>query len=124
VVRPAAPSGIGCASVHGTRTNGPGSWKVTEISDLRGDRTLIVHGELDIATAPELVDLLTRLRHHKHAVVLDLAEVTFMDSTGLTTLMDAQREAEENDWAFSVRRPSPAVQRVFDLAGVGVMLGE
>jgi anti-anti-sigma factor len=84
----------------------------------------VIHGELDIATAPELVDLLARLRHHGHAVVLDLAAVTFMDSTGLTTLMDAHFHAERNGWSFSVQRPSPAVRRVFDLAGVGRMLGE
>jgi anti-anti-sigma factor len=81
-----------------------------------------VHGELDIATAPELVELLTRLRRHGHAVTLDLAEVTFMDSTGLTTLMDARLQAERDGWRFTVRRPSAAVRRVFDLAGVGSLL--
>ena len=94
------------------------------MSDLRGDRTLILHGELDIATAPELVEMLERLRHFGHAVALDLAEVTFMDSTGLTTLMDAYTQAESNGWAFSVRRASPAVTRVFDLAGVRRLLDE
>jgi anti-sigma B factor antagonist len=114
-----------CASVHKTSSHsGPTSWKVTEVSDLRGDRTLVLHGELDIATAPELIDLLARLRHHGHAVTVDLAEVTFMDSTGLTALMDARRQSESNGWAFSVRRPSPAVRRVFDLAGVTRLLGE
>jgi anti-anti-sigma factor len=82
----------------------------------------VVHGELDIATAPELVDLLARLRHHDHAVTLDLAEVTFMDSTGLTTVMEAHMQARENGWSFSVRRPSAAVRRVFELAGVGRIL--
>jgi len=114
-----------CASVHITSTRGgPTSWKVTEVSDLRGDRTLVLHGELDIATAPELVAYLTRLRQHGHAITVDLAEVTFMDSTGLTTLMDAHVEAERNGWSFSVRRPSHAVRRVFDLAGVGRLLDE
>jgi anti-anti-sigma factor len=83
-----------------------------------------VHGELDIATAPELVEMLARMRRRGHAVTLDLAEVTFMDSTGLTTLMDAHVQAERNGWSFTVRRPSAAVRRVFDLAGVGRMLGE
>jgi anti-anti-sigma factor len=68
--------------------------------------------------------MLARLRHHGHAVVLDLSEVTFMDSTGLTTLMDAQKKAEENGWSFSVSRASHAVQRVIELAGVGRVLGE
>ena len=84
----------------------------------------MVHGELDIATAPELVNLLARLRHHGHAVTLDLAEVTFMDSTGLTTLMDAKVQADRNGWSFAVSRPSPAVKRVFELAGVQRLLDE
>jgi anti-sigma B factor antagonist len=84
----------------------------------------VIHGELDIATAPELVAMLTRLRRLGHAVELDLAAVTFMDSTGLTTLMDAHVAASENGWDFSVRRASPAVRRVFALAGVTRLLDE
>jgi anti-anti-sigma factor len=83
-----------------------------------------VHGELDIATAPELVEMLHRLRRQRHAVQVDLAEVTFMDSTGLTTLMDARLAAQSNGWSFSIRRPSHAVRRVFELAGVTSMLDE
>jgi anti-sigma B factor antagonist len=85
---------------------------------------LVLHGELDIATAPELVEMLHRFRRQNHAVVVDLAEVTFMDSTGLTTLMDAQVASESNGWSFAIRRASPAVRRVFDLAGVGRLLDE
>ncbi|WP_053225652.1 STAS domain-containing protein [Solirubrobacter soli] len=85
---------------------------------------LVVHGELDIATAPELVEMLQRFRRQGHAVALDLAEVTFMDSTGLTMLMDAHLIAESNGWRFEIRRASPAVRRVFDLAGVGRLLDE
>ena len=84
----------------------------------------MVYGELDIATAPELVEILARLRHHQHPVVVDLAEVTFMDSTGLTTLMDAHLAAQRNGWTFVVRRPSAAVRRVFELAGVNGVLDE
>ena len=50
-------------------------WKVTEVADLRGDRLLIVHGELDIATAPELSRLLDRMRKHvplQHRALLRL----------------------------------------------------
>ena len=100
------------------------SWKVTEVADLRGDRLLVVHGELDIATAPELGRMIARLRELNHAVVLDLAEVTFIDSTGLSALMDAHAASQRNGWEFSVRRPSAAVRRVVALAGVGQVLGE
>jgi anti-anti-sigma factor len=84
----------------------------------------MLHGELDMATAPELVEILQRLRRQGHAVAVDLAEVTFMDSTGLTTLMDACLAAQGNGWSFEIRRVSPAVRRVFDLAGVERLLGE
>jgi anti-anti-sigma regulatory factor len=50
--------------------------------------------------------------------------VTFVDSTGLSALMDAFFAARENGWAFSIRNPSPAVRRVVDLAGVGLLLGD
>jgi anti-anti-sigma factor len=101
----------------------PTSWKVTEVADLRGDRILVVHGELDIATAPELRRLLDGLRRRHHAVVLDLAAVTFLDATGLSALMDAHAESARNGWDFSVRRPSEAVRRVVELAGVEHVLG-
>jgi anti-sigma B factor antagonist len=98
-------------------------WKVTEVADLRGDRLLVLQGELDIATAPELSAMLSRLRAHLHPVVLDLAEVTFMDSTGLTILMDAWIDAERDGWSFSIRAASPAVRRVVALAGVERLIG-
>lgn len=47
-----------------------------------------------------------------------------MDSTGLTTLMDAHREAEDDGWSFTVRRASPAVRRVFELANVTGVLDD
>jgi anti-sigma B factor antagonist len=113
-----------CGSVPRTSPDRPSSWKVTEVADLRGNRLLVLHGELDIATTPELVAILNRLRRQGHAVELDLAAITFMDSTGLTALMDAHVEAASDGWAFSIRRTSPAVQRVFELAGMTRLVGE
>ena len=97
-------------------------WKLTEVAHLDGDRLLVIEGELDIATAPELAVMLERMRTHLHPVVLDLEGVSFMDSTGLTTLMDAWLESRKNGWAFSVRAASPAVRRVVELAGIEQML--
>jgi anti-anti-sigma factor len=118
-----APRLSGVRYVSRTSAPRPPSWKVTEVADLRGDRTLVVHGELDIATAPELSRLLDGLRRRHHAVVLDLAEVTFIDSTGLSALMEARAESDRNGWEFSVSRPSAAVRRVVELAGLDHLLG-
>ena len=127
LVRPAAPLTRRCASVQTTSAIGPASWKVTEVADLRGDRLLVVHGELDIATAPELVEMLAPPPPPRATpVVLDLAEVTFMDSTGLTTLMDAHvaRRAQRLGVLRSARAVARRSRRVFDLAGVGRLLDE
>ena len=56
-------------------------------------------------------------------MVLDLAEVTFIDSTGLSALMDAWAESARTGWEFSVRHPSAAVRRVVELAGLAHVLG-
>ena len=55
--------------------------------------------------------------------MLDLAAVTFIDSTGLSALMDAHFEAQRNGWEFGVRSPSAAVRRVVELAGMHEVLG-
>jgi anti-anti-sigma factor len=102
--------------------SGPTAWKLTEVASLDGTRLLVAQGELDIATAPELDAMLARLRAHGHPVVLDLAGVTFMDSTGLTTLIGHWRHAERDGWELSVRAASPAVRRVAELAGVDRLL--
>ncbi len=73
-----------------------------------------MHGELDIATAPELVDLLARLRHHGHAVTVDLAEVTFMDSTGLRELLRATSDGH----TVVLRNVPKQVRILLELAGV------
>jgi anti-sigma B factor antagonist len=97
-------------------------WKLTEVASLNGERLLVLQGELDIVTAPELDAMLTRMREHDHPVVLDLSDVTFMDSTGLTTLMDHWLAGERDGWSFSVRAASRSVRRVVELAGVDRLL--
>jgi anti-sigma B factor antagonist len=97
-------------------------WKLTEVASLEGERLLVVQGELDIVTAPELDAMLRRMREHDHPVVLDLEGITFMDSTGLTTLLDHWRVAQQDGWSFEVRAASRSVRRVVALAGVDRLL--
>jgi anti-anti-sigma factor len=74
-------------------------------------------GELDIASAPELRRCLAGARGAPR-VVLDLRCVTFIDSTGITLLLDEERYARATGTQF-VLIPGPAqVQRVLTIAGV------
>ena len=101
--------------------SGPSSrWKVTEVADLRGDRLIIVHGELDVATAPRLAALLTRLRERRHPVVLDLSEVAFMDSSGLRALL---RMHNRHGSSVRLGPVSTVVDRLLALTGTAEVFG-
>jgi anti-anti-sigma factor len=79
------------------------------------DGVCIVRGELDEFSGTELD---AALASHDDRVVLDLGEVSFVDSAGLRTLLLARQERVERGGSLHVRRSSGAVRRVMRLAGV------
>jgi len=80
---------------------------------------VVVTGELDLLTSPQLQEALAGLIADKRAqrVVADLTGVTFFDSSALNVVLRAQRQAGEQDVELAVV-PSPAVSRVIELTGV------
>jgi len=73
-----------------------------------GPRAIVaVRGEIDIATSPALDDAVAGISSGD--IVIDLAGVTFMGSSGLASLLRAARRAEEIGGALSLRAPSKAV---------------
>jgi anti-anti-sigma factor len=85
------------------------------------DRDVLVTlaGELDLGTAPELDRHLARLDPAQMTrLLIDLNGVTFMDSTGLQSIVRADRCAEENGHTIVLRRGSRQVRRLFELTGL------
>ena len=72
---------------------------------------LRVVGELDMATAPEVQ---ARLAVHRGPAILDLHQVTFIDSTGLRALVVAAQGRHRAE-SLVLRAPSPAVRRLLEL---------
>jgi anti-anti-sigma factor len=88
--------------------------------------TFTPRGELDLATAPELEEkVLGAVREGGRIVVLDLRELTFMDSTGVRTIVAAHQVAEETGNELRVVRPARegAVSRVIEISGIDDALG-
>src|SRR5450432_1022193 len=56
-----------------------------------------VRGEIDLATAPTLDDTIDLVQWSTSRVVLDLSEVSFLDSTALNTLAHCHRRLSERD---------------------------
>jgi anti-anti-sigma factor len=81
--------------------------------------TLVLAGELDLATAPEL-DAKTEQACANGAgeLVLDLRELAFIDSTGLRAILRAQEHCEAHRCELFLTPGPPAVQRLFELTGL------
>ena len=75
---------------------------------------LVVHGELDAATAPALA---ARLAADASIRVIDLRHVTFVDARGLRPLL-LTASREENGAALTLRAPSRVARRLLALTGL------
>jgi anti-sigma B factor antagonist len=85
----------------------PGSWRVT------------IGGDVDVATAPQLADVLRPLvGQSSPSVVVNLAAVEFMDSSGLRALVQAANEAKASGGSLVLTRVSTAVTRLLEVAGL------
>jgi anti-sigma B factor antagonist len=86
---------------------------------------LLLSGELDMATAPLLEHHLTAAEaYNASTILIDLALVTFMDSSGLHSLLRAARRAGERDKRLSFANCPDAVRKVFQLTGTDGLLDE
>ena len=74
---------------------------------------VVVHGEVDVATCPELDAAVAGLETPE--IVLDLSAVTFMASSGLASLLRADRRARELGGRLLLRAPSRAVMDVLQM---------
>ena len=76
-------------------------------------------GDLDLATAPSLERTVRELLESgfDQHVVLDLAGLDFIDSTGLHLILALQSLADSYGCRFTVRPGPPVVQRIFELTG-------
>jgi anti-sigma B factor antagonist len=83
----------------------------------RGDAVhVVMSGELDISTAQRLEEDLKRVEADKPATtVLDLQQLSFMDSTGLRLLIMADSRARAEDRRLVIVQGNEMVQRVMRL---------
>jgi anti-sigma B factor antagonist len=72
-------------------------------------------GELDRGTAERLSSALDAARADGMTVLLDLSDVSFIDSTGLRILLSSARSTDADDWALFIVRASSAVWRLVEL---------
>lgn len=88
--------------------------------DVRDDGLCVVKaaGELDIAAAPEFIDVVRASLGRCTTVELDLGDVTFIDSSGLGALVRLRKEADAQDASLRLTEVSAATNRLLRLTGL------
>jgi len=90
------------------------------VADTAGHtRHISVSGDLDVATAAQLSDMLLGfIEDGILLIVLDLTGVEFLDSSGLQVLVDAGSRLEARDGQLVIEGMSGAAQRILEITGL------
>src|ERR1700722_5116844 len=89
------------------------------VNDVGDIHLVSFRGELDLSTAAGLVDWLVEISGSK--IVIDLSELTFMDSSGIAVFVQAKNELGDS---VVLKRPQPNVRRVFEVTGLSALFTE
>ncbi len=87
-----------------------------------GVRVFAISGELDQATASELREPLQEaINDETRAVVIDMTQCGFIDSTGLGIIVEAWKQLQERNGdsaGFAICCPEPEVRRLLEVTGL------
>jgi anti-anti-sigma factor len=97
----------------------PSGFSITA-SEHDGRTVVLIRGELDLATAPELERVIGEHLDAGGDVVVDLRELAFMDSSGLRVLVAAHTRTEGEEQQFLIVRPPEGgpIARILSIAGL------
>ncbi len=94
------------------------------VDDRPPDTVVSVGGELDLTTAPELLQALTRLVDDGyHHLIVDLTGLDFCDSSGLSVLVRVKNRLDEVGGDVTLAGATPIVERVLEVSGLAEVFG-
>jgi anti-sigma B factor antagonist len=97
----------------------PPEFAVTEQGPQAGHHVIATRGEIDLFTAPELKRVLTdAIESGEHRVVIDLSEVTFLDSTALGVLIGAVKRLRSRGGALAIVNTDASIAKTFQITGL------
>jgi anti-sigma B factor antagonist len=97
----------------------PGARLSVKVQRDSGPVRVVAAGEIDMSTAAQMRESLNATLDKRPSVlVVDLAAVTFIDSTGVAALVHARNRAIEEGASLTVVNPQPIVRRVLHVTGM------
>jgi anti-sigma B factor antagonist len=95
------------------------TFSLEEASLESGEALVVVHGELDLFTAPELREQLrAQVDRGAARLVVDLADCSFVDASGSHALLTASRRLAGHGGRLAIVNTNPAIARVFAVMGL------
>lgn len=79
------------------------------------ETVIILGGDLEVSTASQLRELLDRIPVFGSTIVVDMAALDFVDSTGIGCLFKLHRRAVDHDGIVVARHPQPQIHRVMEM---------
>lgn len=90
-----------------------------EVADTTSPTTVVLVGEVDLVTAPRVREALIAIANSGETkVVVDMTNVTFMDSVGLSALVGPLKRFRTKNGQIVLRSPTPSVRKVFEITGL------
>lgn len=104
----------------------PGSFEASTAALEGGGRVVVVRGELDLGTAPELEGPLEEAVGANEPLLIDLSECEFIDSTGIAMIVRAWQQLTDNDGGSGGRMvicsANEQVRRVLEITGLEISI--
>ena len=88
-----------------------------ETNESEEETLIAIEGDIDLYSSPELrTAVLKAVPKATTGVGVHLGRVSYMDSSGVATLVEGLRSAKEHGKTFALVAPSTAVMKVLELA--------
>jgi anti-anti-sigma factor len=117
-------------NIHAASVNAPTGGVLPvpplDVTAHRHDGCAVVRlrGELDIANGEDLRERLRAIRRsHGEELVLDLSDLMFMDSHGLSIIIDCYKAVGESGGGLTLAAPRPIVRRALEVMGLHRRIG-
>ena len=92
---------------------------MTTLDQEAGIATVALHGEIDVLTVDRVrVALAGALAAHPDELVVELSDLSFIDSTGLGALIAGFQRARDAGVSFRLAHPTPGVRQILVLSGL------
>jgi anti-sigma B factor antagonist len=94
-------------------------FELAEEGSAEGAHIIRVRGEIHVSTAPEFTQRLSSaIESGKTAMVLDMSGVEFIDSTGLSVLLNGLRLVTQMHGRMAIVCANPTVLRLFQITSL------